>query len=101
MITNKVLVKLSANYADEFDVDSLLVTTQEEAKELLTNIRLHFNPNKEYYFGSNECVSFDSVEELLDSITIIPISDEFYYEFKKHISPDGNFGLIDIDRFAE
>ena len=56
---NKILVKLNYCWADEFDVDSLWMTTEEEYKEFLDELQdCVISDEKEIYFGTNEFVSF-------------------------------------------
>lgn len=94
-----VLVKLTANWADEFDVNSLAVMTLEEWKELILKIKQNFDPNREYYFGTNEYVTFEDVNDILHNITVSPIDEDFYEQFKQLIGVE--FGTINISQFAE
>lgn len=93
-----VLLKLGTNWADEFDVESLMICTGEEYQELINDIKKNFKPGYEYYFGTNECVEFDSVEEILDNITVAEISEEFYNTFKELVGTE--FGILPLSRFA-
>lgn len=95
---DKVIMKLEANYADEFDVDSVYVTTRENAERIKKRINDAVKKDKyvEYCFGSNESLLLQGAK-----ISIKPISDEFYKEFKKVINSDGSFGLIDLANIEE
>jgi hypothetical protein len=94
-----VLVALDANYADEFDVNSLWVTTQEEYEEVLRDIDKYFVPDIEFYFGTNEFISFDTKDDILSCIDAAPISKEFYEEFVNLIGE--TYGLISIPEMVE
>lgn len=97
-----VLIKLQANYADEFDVDSFWVTTLEDYNNFLKELK-----NKEFdesgsvdiYFGTNECISFTSIQEILDSLTVTDISAEFAWLLRKHFGEE--YGLLSISEIPE
>ena len=94
---NKILVKLNYSYADEFDVNSLWMTTVEEYEEFLNELKElkdNISEYREIYFGTNEYIYFDSYEEIIDSLTTTLVSDDFYNEFIKIIG--GEYGLISI-----
>ena len=79
-----LLVKLNANYADEFDVDSMWVTTEEDHIALLADLKEHednIHDGNEIYFGTNEAIYFDNYEELMHSLDVVEITPEFYNDF--------------------
>ena len=102
-----VLVKLNANWADEFDINSLAVMTTSEFDRYLEDLNKYFIPNVGLYFGTNEWVEFEDVSEITSGLESTPISYEFYLEFKRVIGKEfGMFGLYDIlgkykDRYQE
>lgn len=97
---NKILVKLDYCWADEFDVNSLWITTIDDYHEFLETIAtLDISEYTEIYFGTNEYISFYSYDELVDSLDFEPISDEFYNEFMENIGE--TYGLISIPDLLE
>ena len=96
---NYVIVSLGVNWADEFDVNSLWVTTQEEYEDVLRDIDKNFVSDVEIYFGTNESICFDSKDDLLECIDSAPISKEFYDEFLTLIGE--TYGPLSIPEIAE
>lgn len=96
-----ILVKLDYNWADEFDVKSLWVTTQDEYNAFLDKLsNFDINDSCEIYFGTNECISFESYDELYNSLSERHVSKEFYDEFIKVVG-SSEFGLISIRNILE
>lgn len=95
-----LLIKYNGDWADEFDVDLLWVTTEEEfeqwKKELSTK---DIDEYVEIYFGTNEFISFSSYEEIIENIEVSEISEDFYNTFIKLIG--NSFGLIDLQDLPE
>lgn len=90
-----LLIKLEYNWADEFDVTCLWITTEdifEEWKEQLN--KCNINEDVDIYFGTNEWITFDSLYGILNSLVVAQISEEFYYTFNKLIGDE--FGLISL-----
>ena len=91
-----VAVKFSYNYADEFQVEALWLTTEEEFNSFLDNLeKRDVTEFDEIPFGTNEFFFFDNLEAIINSLTVLTISeltfDEMYDVF------DGDeFGLISI-----
>lgn len=97
-----LLVKLNYYYADEFDVDSMWITTESEHEQFLQNLKDHkdrINDATEIHFGTNEFVSFSSFEELVRSMKVVEITPEFYNDFMTFIGYD--YGLISPDTILE
>lgn len=77
-MNNYVLIKFNANYSDEFDLESFWVTTEEDYDKFVkTAIKNKDNIRSEYYFGTNEAIYFEDVDDLLNSFEKVIISKEF------------------------
>ena len=97
--TNYLLVKLDMNWADEFDVNAFWVTTQNRYDQFLRTITEYDFSNDEFYFGTNEWISFDSTNEVIRSLQVIPITKEFYDQLITHFGEE--YGLLPITRIEE
>ena len=90
-----LLIKMDGCWADEFDVESLWVTTEDVFEDWKKTLLLKYvNEDKEVYFGTNEWIYFDSVEDILSSLSVIEIDSNFYNKFIEYIGEE--FGLISI-----
>jgi hypothetical protein len=95
-----LLIKLTMNWADEFDVDSFWVTTQARYDRFVkTIINFEFNDDDEIYFGTNECISFSSTNELLSSLKVTSITKEFYDQLISHFGEE--YGLVYLTSIEE
>lgn len=99
-----LLIKYNGDWADEFDVDLLWVTTEEEFEQWKNELSTKdINESVEIYFGTNEFISFSSYEEIIENIEVSEISKDFYNTFIKLIG--NSFGLIDLldlpERYGE
>lgn len=96
----RLLISINKCYADEFDVEAFWVTTVENFevwKEKLSKSVI--SEDKEIYFGTNECISFDSYDDIIDSLRIKEISKS---EAKTIIKLIGRtYGLIDLSALPE
>ena len=96
----KLLVKLNYCWADEFDVEALWMTTEKEYNKFIDQLdKCIINDGTEIYFGTNEYISFESTEELKESLSIQEVSDSFYDEFIYRIGKE--YGLISISEILE
>lgn len=68
-----LLVKFTANWADEMDVEGLFLITQEDWEAFKKMAKEHFEKSSEviYSVGSNQDIEFESYEDLMDSYEII------------------------------
>jgi hypothetical protein len=90
-----VLVMLNYCWADEFNVDAFWVTTETEYDSLLKKLsKCEINDGYEFYFGTNEYITFDSTEELINSLTVQSLSREEAAAITNNIGEE--FGLISI-----
>jgi len=99
-----VLVKLSANYADEFDVEGFMVMAADAWEEVKQDTKQVFDGcgSYEWYFGTNEYITFDSYEHWLRCLDETEITeDEFKTIIKLFGDPDDQVayfgGWVDID----
>lgn len=98
---NKFLfVRLDHNWADEFDVKCGYVTTAAEYDADIARIKSLFDSGdingKEFYFGTNEALQFDSFEDFMNGVTADECSKEFYDEFNK-LNSNGSIGFCVMD----
>ena len=68
-----VLLKFQMDYADEFDVYGFEVVTEELWEKYKQMFKCVSYPN-EYYFGTNEMVTFEDEAEVLRAITVTELS---------------------------
>lgn len=78
------LIKFASNYADEFDVSGFQILTGDEWEELKQEALKYFSDDSHrdsdygrisfaWYFGTNEELQFDSYEDWLNCIEVIPL----------------------------
>ena len=93
---NFVTVKLSYDYADEFQVEALWLTTGDEFISFLEE--LEKRDISEFYevpFGTNEFFFFDDLEAITNALTTATISESTFNEMYDAL--DGaELGLISI-----
>jgi hypothetical protein len=95
-----LLIKLDTNWADEFDVNAFWVTTDEEFedwKQMLQKCDIH--EGNEICFGTNEYITFDSYEEIIDSLTLIELEEKFALDLIDLFG--SSYGLVDLPYFPE
>lgn len=93
---NFAIVKLSYNYADEFQVEALWLTTENEFISFLEE--LEKRDISEFYevpFGTNEFFFFDDLEAITNALTTATISELTFDEMYDIFDGD-EFGLISI-----
>ncbi len=97
---NYLLIQLKDTWADEFDVDCLWVTTEEEFKAWKHDLsKRNIKESIEIYLGTSEWITFDSFERIINSLIITPISNTFYIDFVNMIGE--TFGLIKLDDLSQ
>lgn len=76
---SKVLIAFQADYADELDVYGWAVRDADYWEKLQANAVAWFanNPGKalEFWFGSNESIEFDTIEDFEAAYASKPITD--------------------------
>lgn len=75
-----VLVKFEKDYADEFDICGMMACTTEEWEAFKKDAleKIEDQPDAEYYFGTNEYVSFEGAAEFDDAFDVMDITDDEY-----------------------
>ncbi len=93
----KFLVKETANWADEFDIEGFKImeaNNKEELEEKIINNKVF---PCELYFGTNEWQDYNSKEQLLRDLEICEISDIEIKVFEKFFGKlDRAFGVTSI-----
>lgn len=86
---NYLLIKFEYPWADEFDVKSLQVITENEWELLKINAEDRLSQQSIIiYFGTNEFIEIQNYDDFTKSFTIIPITEKFYNDFKKFIGEE-------------
>lgn len=76
MSKDYVLLKIDTCWADEFDVEGFTVSTKEKWDEINEKLKDNFPCDQEFYFGTNEFITFDSYEDWKSGIKVIPITED-------------------------
>lgn len=87
------ILRITGNYADEFDVMGIHEITDKQAKFLFETQGACFNVDQELYFGSNEAVNLNDLHITVDVLN--PLELEIV---KKALGCDSSlsYGLIDL-----
>ncbi len=80
-----LLVKFNDNYCDEFDVDGFNIMSEQEFKDYLEEWKKEIEKNgfDEFYFGTNECLTYEGVDEFEKRFTTEPLTEEEALVLKK------------------
>ena len=100
-----VLVKMQKDYADEFDVYGFTVLSDKKWKQMQEVFKCIEFPS-EYYFGTNEMLTFESVDEIMQCLKIVDLSLEAEKVLRKLFSPtysenDPEFGFLPFEQMTE
>ena len=79
------LIRYKGNYADEFNVESFSVETEDEYNEFMNAVKI-VGDNDGYIsinVGTNESIEYDDINEYTYDLTITEISESDYETFKK------------------
>ena len=73
-----LLVTYDDNYGDEFDLYGFKIMTQEDFDEMIVTAEkaIDDNPDREYYFGTNEAMQYSSVDEYRNAFSVKEITFE-------------------------
>lgn len=104
------LVSYEEDYADEFDVSGMKIFTEEEYNSFLNNQRYAKELEEkgelekdfgriELYFGTNEFLDFNSVDEIIKVLKVQEITEQEFNILKK--LDLGSFGVETIFDFFE
>lgn len=97
-----VFVEASHDYADEFDVCACRVMEKEQLDAQLKSISKNFSSidGEEFYFGTNDYLSFSSYKEFFNGLTITQCTKQFYEEFN-NLTGNRSVGFWVIDAMLE
>ncbi len=90
-MSQKLLVKSSVDYADEFDCKEFAIMTQTQYDAWLERVEKALEEQDEFYFGTNEAVQFYNMAEFQNSLTITKITDEEFSTLDKLFGPKYSF----------
>lgn len=78
-----VFVMMCHDYADEFNVDCCFVESRKQFDEDMAKIKEGFNTlaGREFYFGTNEYLMFDSFESFESGVIVQECTESFYTQF--------------------
>ena len=90
------ILRITANYSDEFDVMGIHELSLEAATYLVGTQGSCFESVEEYFFGTNEGIAVEDMSFELDTLT-----EEEYKAAKKALGCSGKlaYGLIDMTDF--
>lgn len=88
----KLLIKYTADYADEFNVDGFWACSEEEFNHHLETAADADYPC-ERYFGINESIEYDSFEDYQATLNVVRINDEEFETLIK-LFGRGSYGIF-------
>ena len=96
MSSEYLLVKLSCNYADEFDMESIEVWTKEEYDKAVAKINEYLSEGNSINvcFGTNEDVDFS--DDITEYLEVEKISKKDYDVLDKHVGSHGMITLSEV-----
>ena len=91
----------SGNYADEFDLEKMQLVKAKSREEALERVFADALADdeeeewpKEFYFGTNEAVEYDSKEELFEAISLQELTKQEYDTIEKYLGTSFGTGGI-------
>lgn len=79
-----LFITFDGNYADEFDVDGFMVIADEAWKRYVDSLTDEdFGKRNDFYFGSNESLSFEDKANYLSCFDVKKVSDDELVVLKK------------------
>lgn len=97
---NYVLVSMTRDYADEFDVSGFLIVSETYFQDAEKRLRQSFGDQRICLsFGTNEELFWDSVDELIDSLDVTRLTMKEVECFRAHFSLDEYDYPFDVDNF--
>lgn len=100
------LARYCTNYADEFDIKGFVAFTENEYKEFQTSQQKLKSLEEEgkfditdyeVGFGTNEYLTFDSVDEVINAIEVQPITEQEYNTLSNlNLTSFGELTLFDF-----
>lgn len=70
-----VIVKYDDNWADEFDVETTWVVRKDVFEAWAKLVTEKITTEKEIYFGTNEFITIDSGQAVVDACEVLPIPE--------------------------
>lgn len=72
------MVLFQGNYADEFDLSGFAIMSEAAIEQLKQDAAEHFEKYDYYneYFGSNQCLTWESAHQLLSDFVFIEINED-------------------------
>ena len=86
----KVLIRWDSNWADEMSVSGFGISTQEVYDKWVSKVSEY--TSFEFSIGSNEDMYYENGQDLVDEMTVTPISDDEELALRKFF-PSGDFGI--------
>jgi hypothetical protein len=103
-----VFVTTTHNWADEFNIGGCFVAIDSEFQAIMDKIQAAFakgfiTEDTEFYFGTNEGLSFENWEDFLSGVQVEECSKPFYDEFQIMCPYGVGFDVIDnmLDTIAD
>ena len=94
----KLLLTVEINWADEFDMQDWKITDAKRFKEVVRSANKRIEPEHEdegwedpeieWYFGTNEFVTYSDGPAMLREVTVTLITDEEYNTIEKLFQTD-------------
>lgn len=82
------LVKQSGNWADEFDTEGFHLFTETEWEHYKAKVKKIRFSGREFYFGTNEFMEWDSADDYLNELDVKEISELEYHTVLKLFGDD-------------
>lgn len=97
------LYKFSDNWADEMDLEGFAILTETEKDIALSQIRKEYKRGGTICFGTNEDNEYDSLSDVMNTISFKEITAVEYNAIKKAFgkSSFGETGPLDFDFFED
>lgn len=95
-----LFITFDGNYADEFDVDGFMVIADEAWKRYVDSLTDEdFGNRNDFYFGSNESLSFEDKANYLSCFETKEVSDDELVVIKKFFGLKSGFIPLNEDKF--
>ncbi len=95
-----LFIKFDSNYADEFDVEGFMIVANDVWERYVNSLTDEdFGEHNEFYFGTNESLSFDDKAYYLSSFETKEVSDDELVVIKKFFGLKSGFIPLNEDKF--
>lgn len=92
--TMNIVVAFNRNYADEFNVDSLTVISEDEFEKFKILCKNYLSPI-EIFFGTNESLDFSNGVDLLSAFRVLPFEGNAVVQIGRAASLSGVDSVAD------